>query len=109
MLGTSICLQVCINTVGSYTCACGAGYKLDADNHTCNGKFILDTPNWWPLLNIYNKINITVRALIFLHWLVFHCSTMLLYARISVNSVFKCLSQPNYKPDRCGLYLNLQY
>ncbi|XP_023932116.1 uncharacterized protein LOC106156983 [Lingula anatina] len=25
----------CVNTVGDYTCSCGAGYKLDVDGRTC--------------------------------------------------------------------------
>lgn len=31
------CMQICINTVGSYRCACGNGYELANDNHTCTG------------------------------------------------------------------------
>ena len=34
------CDQTCANTpAGSYTCSCNAGYTLDADLHTCNGKY----------------------------------------------------------------------
>ena len=32
------CDQICYNTVGSYTCSCGNGYRLQNDNHTCEGK-----------------------------------------------------------------------
>ena len=31
------CGQRCSNTVGSYTCNCNSGYRLDSDRHTCNG------------------------------------------------------------------------
>jgi len=33
------CAQDCINTVGSYRCACGVGYALDRDGESCNGTF----------------------------------------------------------------------
>ena len=26
---------MCINSVGSYSCSCHDGYKLNVDNHTC--------------------------------------------------------------------------
>lgn len=29
------CSNICINLIGSYHCACEAGYKLGADNKTC--------------------------------------------------------------------------
>ena len=37
VLGTSVCNQLCNNTVGSYMCSCKTGFKLSADNQTCNG------------------------------------------------------------------------
>ena len=33
--GVSGCSQICVNTIGSYTCSCQNGYKLSNDNHTC--------------------------------------------------------------------------
>ena len=36
------CNQFCHNTFGSYYCSCKNGYKLSADNHTCNGKVMLN-------------------------------------------------------------------
>ncbi|XP_053372966.1 uncharacterized protein LOC123561091 [Mercenaria mercenaria] len=33
---TSVCSQVCINTVGSYSCQCNNGYRLAQDGATCN-------------------------------------------------------------------------
>ena len=38
--GISECSQLCINTIGSYSCSCQNGYQLDSDNHTCLGKII---------------------------------------------------------------------
>ena len=35
--GTDGCAQTCTNTIGSYTCSCGAGYRLADDNLGCNG------------------------------------------------------------------------
>lgn len=35
------CNQTCSNTVGSRTCACGAGYTLATDGADCDGKFVL--------------------------------------------------------------------
>ena len=31
------CDHYCINTVGSYYCACMDGYVLEPDNHICTG------------------------------------------------------------------------
>ena len=33
------CSQLCVNTHGSYHCACATGYNLDLDNTTCLGRF----------------------------------------------------------------------
>ena len=33
---TDRCSQNCQNTVGSYTCSCNAGYRLDGDGFTCD-------------------------------------------------------------------------
>lgn len=37
------CAQICINTMGSYTCDCRNGYRLNRyDGYTCNGiKFVI--------------------------------------------------------------------
>ena len=34
--GTDGCAQTCTNTVGSYSCSCGTGYRLASDEHTCS-------------------------------------------------------------------------
>ena len=31
------CEHVCANNVGSYSCTCQDGYRLDANGRTCNG------------------------------------------------------------------------
>ena len=36
--GTHHCDQICINTLGSYTCSCNFGYLLHYNGTTCNGK-----------------------------------------------------------------------
>ena len=36
-LGIDLCTQTCLNTIGSYTCSCRSGYRLDRDGYTCNG------------------------------------------------------------------------
>ena len=33
------CSQTCTNTNRSYICSCRLGYAIDANNHSCNGKF----------------------------------------------------------------------
>ena len=33
------CSQSCVNTPGSYHCACKIGYTLAADKKTCNGMY----------------------------------------------------------------------
>ena len=38
--GISGCSQLCINTIGSYSCNCQSGYQFGIDNHTCLGKII---------------------------------------------------------------------
>lgn len=44
LLGTSGCIDNCINTVGAYYCTCETGYELANDNHSCIGQLrsILD-------------------------------------------------------------------
>ena len=42
ILGTDTCHHVCKNTIGSYTCVCGEGYRMAA-NGTCEGN-ALPTP-----------------------------------------------------------------
>ena len=37
-IGRDLCDQVCINTVGSYSCACSSGYEIAADRRTCKGE-----------------------------------------------------------------------
>ncbi len=37
-LGTDQCAQDCTNTVGSYTCNCRTGYRLNPDGRRCDGK-----------------------------------------------------------------------
>ena len=37
-LGVLGCVESCVNTVGSYTCGCNAGFALDADGVTCIGR-----------------------------------------------------------------------
>ena len=32
------CSQNCINTIGSYKCACYEGYSLDLNGFSCSGK-----------------------------------------------------------------------
>ena len=31
------CAQTCTNTIGSYICSCGSGYRLASDAHGCDG------------------------------------------------------------------------
>ena len=39
------CSQICTNTtMGSILCSCMIGYKLGADNKTCNGKWLYVCP-----------------------------------------------------------------
>ena len=35
------CSEVCNNTLGSYACACRAGFLLQPDGRTCEGKYCL--------------------------------------------------------------------
>lgn len=34
---SNVCGQVCINTIGSYTCNCYTGYVLNATTRSCHG------------------------------------------------------------------------
>ena len=45
LANTDNCGQICRNTAGSFVCACGPGYELATDKHTCNGKMSVTTCN----------------------------------------------------------------
>ena len=34
---TDRCAQNCHNTIGSYTCSCNAGYRLNVNGYDCDG------------------------------------------------------------------------
>ena len=40
--GTDTCDQICLNTMGSYTCSCNTGYTLNSDRTTCDGMWTCD-------------------------------------------------------------------
>ena len=42
--GTDSCDQTCTNTLGSYICTCGTGYRLADDGQTCNGNLSVKYP-----------------------------------------------------------------
>ena len=35
-----MCAQNCNNTIGSYTCNCNIGYRLNADGRRCDGMLL---------------------------------------------------------------------
>ena len=35
--GTHMCEHNCHNNIGSYTCSCRTGYRLNADGFACDG------------------------------------------------------------------------
>ncbi len=37
LVGTDLCNQTCTNNVGSYTCGCQPGYRLNEDGLNCEG------------------------------------------------------------------------
>ena len=39
---THDCSGVCANTIGSYTCGCGTGYKLAQDGLNCEGDLTMN-------------------------------------------------------------------
>ena len=38
--GTDRCEQNCHNNVGSYTCTCNTGYRLNANGYGCDGTIV---------------------------------------------------------------------
>ena len=47
------CEQKCINTQGSFMCACNSGFELNSDETTCRGKY--------KLLSTVNSIKLTLQ------------------------------------------------
>ena len=37
--GDNNCQQICTNTIGSYTCQCNTGFRLNDDGRNCTGNF----------------------------------------------------------------------
>ncbi len=54
---TDGCSQHCTNSIGSYVCSCHPGYRLDADRHTCNGKYICYYISRFLTVHIASDIN----------------------------------------------------
>lgn len=53
--GDDDCEQICINTVGSYTCFCISGYKTSLGNSSaCEGKMIRHVYWIYFIINFYN-------------------------------------------------------
>ena len=40
--GIHQCAQNCHNNVGSYSCSCTSGYRLNADGRRCDGKYFTE-------------------------------------------------------------------
>ena len=38
---TDGCQQMCMNTIGSFSCACNRGYRLAGNGHRCDGMCVL--------------------------------------------------------------------
>ena len=41
-LPSSVCQQVCVNTIGGFYCECMAGFQINSDNATCSGVYMYD-------------------------------------------------------------------
>ena len=65
-LGTDRCSHECRDTDGSYECDCPAGMKLDTDQRTCLGTFILTVSITQPQ-NLKVMFNILVFPYVFWH------------------------------------------
>ena len=39
--GAHSCAQLCVNTEGSYTCACNDGFTLTSDGESCTGPLLI--------------------------------------------------------------------
>lgn len=40
--GTDRCAQNCHNNMGSYTCSCNVGFRLNANGYGCDGNYFKD-------------------------------------------------------------------
>lgn len=47
------CNQICINTIGNYTCDCFKGFQLKANNRTCIGEWM------WFIMSQYESLHYT--------------------------------------------------
>ena len=52
--GTHVCDQGCTNTVGSYTCSCGTGYRLNGNGYQCDGEHLRYNIIIWPWIGDSN-------------------------------------------------------
>ena len=51
--GTDSCTYDCINTPGSYTCACFDGYQLAADSLVCEGEVARNISDFYLIIFIH--------------------------------------------------------
>ena len=52
------CDHICVNSPGSFTCACRSGYQLNIDGSTCDGEFAI---LYSIRLNIYLSNNLVAQ------------------------------------------------
>ena len=51
------CSQICLNTIGSYTCDCNLGYRIATDERACDGIISYNTIDLIRHNNLFDQIS----------------------------------------------------
>ena len=82
------CEHVCLNTIGSFHCACQSGYTLNTfNNRTCNGKFNKLINQHRFLLSYKILMSVMMGVLVVVNYVVILLEAMFVLVSMDINLI----------------------